>query len=147
MRRLLSGQVIVAFLLTLFVSVPSLASTISWFCDGRMCGAVMCCCEQPDLSKTVANCKKTEAKTDEAKLCSTDCGCTLSYSSAHKLTDTLKPAVASLSLPQFYLAPAPVVFAPVLYIPQVPVCLPDYRGPPIVVICLPPSGLRAPPAS
>ena len=147
MRRFWSLRLLVACLVVLSTSAPSLASTISWFCDGRLCGALLCCCEQPDLSKTDANCKKTEAKTDEAKLCAAGCGCTPVYSSAHSQTDTLKPAVASPPLPQFCLAPAPVVFAPVLYIPQVLVCLPDYRGPPVVVTSLPPSGLRAPPAS
>ena len=147
MRRFWSLRLLVACLVMLSTSALSLASTINWFCDGRLCGALLCCCEQPDQSKTDANCKKPEAKTEEARLCAAGCGCTPVYTSAHDLTDTLKPVVDSPSLPQFCLALSSVVFAPVLYIPRVLVCLPDYRGPPVVLPSLPSSGLRGPPAS
>lgn len=140
-------RLLVACLVVLSTSAPSLASTISWFCDGRLCGALLCCCEQPDLSKTDENCKKAQTKADEESLCAAQCGCTPVYTSAHDLTDTLKPAIASPSLPQFCLVPPPVLFTPAIYLPQVPVCLPDYRGPPAAHFALPPSGLRAPPAS
>nr|WP_309694353.1 hypothetical protein [Armatimonas sp.] len=140
-------RLLVACLVVLSTSAPSLASTISWFCDGRLCGALLCCCEQPDQGKTDENCKKTAAQTDKAELCASGCGCTPVITAAHELTDTLKPALASPSLPELGPAPQCVLFAPVVYFPQALGCLPDYRGPPVAHFALPSSGLRAPPAS
>ena len=147
MRRLFSLRLFVACLVVLSTSAPSLASTINWFCDGRLCGALLCCCEQPDLSKTDENCKKTETQADQTALCAADCGCTPVFSGAHDRTDTLKPAIASPSPPEFGLAPPPVLLALAVSLPLVPVCLPAYRGPPTSQLTWLPSGLRAPPAS
>lgn len=147
MRKLLSGRVVVAFLLALFASAPPLASTVSWFCDGRLCGALLCCCEQPDLSKTDENCKKTEVPTDETVLSAADCACTPVVTTVQNLTDTLKPAIASPLFPEICLAPPPGLLALVGYLPLLPDCLPDYRDPPTAQPTQLPSGLRAPPAA
>ena len=140
-------RLLVACLVVLSTSAPSLASTISWFCDGRLCGALLCCCEQSDLSRADKNCEKAETRVAETKLCAAGCGCTPVYAPALDLTGTLKPLVASPLLPELCLAPPPIFLAQVVYLPHVSVCLPDYRGPPTAQLALPSSGLRAPPAS
>lgn len=147
MRRSWSLRLLLACLVVLSASAPSLASTISWFCDGRLCGALLCCCEQPDQSQADENCKKAESKAAEEKLCEAGCGCTPVFSAANDLSDTLKPAIASPPLPAPGLAPQPVSLAPVVYLSLVPVGRPSYRGPPAGQPTLLPLGLRAPPAS
>lgn len=147
MRKFRGLRLLVACLVVLSTSAPSLASTLSWFCDGRLCGALLCCCEQPDLSKTDGHCTEKVAKNDKAGLCASDCGCTPIVTAAHDLTGNLKPTIASLNLPTLCLAP---LFAPVAsagYFSLVPTCLPDYRGPPRVPSRLACWGLRGPPTS
>ena len=147
MRKLLSVRVLVAFLLAFFASAPPIASTVSWFCDGRLCGVLLCCCEQPYLSKTDEKCKKTEAQTGASVLCAADCACIPVVTTVQNFTDTLKPAIASPPFPELCLAPTPGHLTLFLYLPIVPRCLPDYRDPPTAQPTELPSGLRAPPAS
>ena len=146
MRRFLSGRVVVAFLLALFASVPSLASTLSWFCDGRLCGTSTCCCEQLDIKKNDSNCRKQTTETPPPSLCQSGCACTPTWTSAgdpHGALATAAPVPSVL----FVLPPTPLLIELTPFVSVRLICLPDYRGPPALQHDLLPSGLRAPPAS
>ena len=148
MRTNWSLRLTVAILLALVTSAPSLASTISWFCDGRLCGVSLCCCDQPDAKLSDPNCAPTtKAPTSEASLCAADCSCTPVLTSAAEHLSALTP-VAEIPNPAICLLPE------TLPLPLSPRCacltsvrLPEYRGPPTARVSLLPSGLRAPPAS
>ena len=147
MRRQRSTKLVVAFLLAFFASMPVLASTISWFCDGRVCGISLCCCDSSNLEKADPNCQLPEAPSKEQSLCAAGCGCTAVVTTADHATATLMP-VSDLPTPGvFVLAPMPVVALIPDFVPLARPLLPDYRGPPTVRLALFPSGLRAPPAS
>ncbi|WP_309717833.1 hypothetical protein [Armatimonas sp.] len=147
MRRGGFLQLLIACLVVFSTSVPSLASTISWFCDGRFCGALLCCCEQPDLSGADENCQKRESPGETRELCSSSCGCTPLLTNTHDLTSDLKPTLASLAPPEPSLAHAFGLVAPRTCVSLVSRCLPDYRGPPLLSLTLPSAEIRGPPPS
>ncbi len=148
MRRLWFARLIVALALLVSTSAPSLASTVSWFCDGRLCGLSLCCCDQPDIKQTDPNCVRTGSDSSERpSICEADCGCTPVITAEREHPSSITPTPAPSALPVFVLAEAPVTPAPLLYTPIVLALLPDYRGPPVAGVSLVPSGLRAPPAS
>ncbi|WP_395144039.1 hypothetical protein [Armatimonas sp.] len=151
MRRLWFTKLLVALVLMISTSAPSLASTLGWFCDGRLCGLSLCCCDQPDIKQADPKCirPRTEstASTRQPALCRTECGCTPVFTGASEHPASRMPTSDPCTLPVFVYAAAPITPAPLLYAPLIQVLLPDYRGPPTAPVSLPSSGLRAPPAS
>ncbi|MGC4044703.1 MAG: hypothetical protein QM758_12990 [Armatimonas sp.] len=147
MRGRSHTKLIVALLLALVASMPALASTIRWFCDGRACGISLCCCDQSDAAKTDPNCRQPEAPSTKSSLCAAGCGCTAVVITADTPTASLQPTSAPPVPGVFVLPTAPRPLALALVVPLTQPALPDYRGPPVVATTLPASGLRAPPAS
>ncbi len=119
----------------------------SWFCEGRLCGVLACCCDQPDPKKTDENCQRPEIPSRETTLCAAGCGCTPVFTASSEHPTSLIPGPAPSALPVFVLVEAPATPAPMPYASTVRALLPDYRGPPTTLPALPSSGLRAPPAS
>lgn len=146
MRRLGSWRLFVALLLVLSASAPSLDLTISWFCDGRLCGTLSCCCEQLDTKKNDKNCRKVTTDTKAPSLCQAGCGCTPVWTSASDHQGSLATAAPFPSV-LFVLVPTPLLLEAVPFVNVRFVRIPDYRGPPALQHDLLPSGLRAPPAS
>jgi hypothetical protein len=139
---------IVALVVMVSTSVSSLASPVRWFCDGRLCGLSLCCCDQPDVRQTDPNCARSGSSSSERPaLCATGCGCTPVFTASSDSPIALMPAPSPSSFPIFVLSEAPVALVAVLWAPTVLALLPDFRGPPTVRVALPASGLRAPPAS
>ena len=144
--RLPSIKILVALLLALSASLPSLAATVSWFCDGRLCGTSICCCDQPDLTKNDANCRKIENTQNQPSICEAECGCTPVLSSVAEQHSTLTTMV-QLPMPVFAALPPTVSLLIPAYSPVIRAYVPDYRGPPTASITLLSVSLRAPPAS
>lgn len=138
----------VAILLALAAIAPSLAFTVSWFCDGRLCGVSLCCCDQPDARLADPNCApNTKAPSREASVCAANCSCTPVLSSAVEHPSALTP-VAEIPNPAICLLPETLSISPSPNIVRfTAVRLPDYRGPPASLPAFTSSGLRAPPAS
>jgi hypothetical protein len=153
MQRTGLARIAIGLLVVFFTIQPALVSTVQWFCEGRVCGTQICCCEETSEIGTKgqafdAKCltQKSQKSQTKTQICQADCGCTPVFTASDNPPTTLTH-VAS--------------FAPLVYVPWTPVSLSepaifvvfptlqilDTRGPPVRTVALLPSGLRAPPIS
>ena len=148
--RFLRLRAILTTALALLVLAPVLGSNASvrgWLCEGRICGWLVCCCEDSGAASKDPNCDRSGAPApDDKGFCGADCGCTLQIQSSdrpHAKLTHLTPHVP----PLLYVLPAtsaPAVPALFCSRPSQPTAP---RGPPITGRTGALPALRAPPAS